>query len=488
MRLSRWKLLVAIIILISLAGKLYIVYYTDGLWWDEAVYLGLGRNLFDNHYTLEPGVPLESFRPPMLPVITSSFYWSPLLARSLVAVMSLVAVLAVYFLGKELFGEKEGLIAALFTGTSYLFVFYSSKLMTEPLFIILFSLSLILFSRWSKSGEGRDILACGMLTGAAFMTRYLAYVLILAYLAYLLHPIIRKEKPDLKATGGFLLGIIASLLPWFLVGYIYYGNPVGGFITNFNIWSFSFSQTLLEGLQMLGSSFGYIWIFLAFGLYTIYRVERKRTGPVWTMLIVIVISILFFLGSSHKEARYLLSFFPAYVIIAAMGARRALRKGTLVKAAVVVAIAAVSIATMFLAFQYAWADRHSGAPLYQASLFLANSTAPGDSILTQSYPYVYLAGRKAVPYCDNYVVNDAWEACQAQIIARTWDPSQVEPLLEKHNITYILSYKFELMNTRKAISYFDRYFEKVKAWEYWSDPDAVVVYRVANQNATVSSS
>lgn len=485
MRLFRWKLLLAILILVSLAGRLYVIAHTDGMWWDEAVYLGLGRALFENRYTLEPGIALESFRPPATAVLVSTFHSSAQAARSLVAALSALSVLAVYCLGKELFGRKEGLAAAAFTGTSYLFVFFSSKVMSEPLFIMLFSVSAIFFARWHKSGRLKELFLCGAVAGGAFMTRYLAYALVLAYIIYLLSPLLKKRLPEPRPLAALLSGFLVSLVPWFWIGQHYYGSPVGSFVTNFNIWTFSFAQTFLEGLWMLGSSLNYVWAFLLIGLYALYRNRRKRSGPAWVLVLVLAISVVFFLGSSHKEPRYLLSFFPAYAVLAGAGAERLLYKGGAWKAGAVITIAALSVTTMSMGLQDAWGDRHSASGLYQAALELQSLTYPGEPILTQSYPYVYLVGRGAVTYCGNCLDNEGWEECQAQIIARTWSPSAIRPLMEKHNITYILSYRFELMNPARTVAYLDREFEKVESWGQWGEPEAVVIYRA---NVTAQSS
>lgn len=478
MKISHWKAIVAVIVLVSLAGKLYVISQTDGLWWDEAVYIGLGRALSSNQYTLDPELPLESFRPPMTPLITSSFYWSAQYSRALIAFISLLSVLAAYYLGKEVLGEDAGLLAAAFTATSHIFVFFSAKLMSEPLFIIFFSLSLIFFSRWTKRSERWDMLLCGIFAGAAFMTRYLAYALVLAYIIYFLAPLARKKKPDVRSLSHFLAGFVASLVPWFWIGYVYYGNPVGSFITNLNIWTFSFSQTFLEGLSMMSGTLNYVWIFLAIGLLTFYQSRRKRRDSLWICVAVLAISVAFFLGSSHKEARYLLSFMPAYVLLAAFGAERVFHMGDAWKRLAVAAICVLSVASLAYGLSAAWEDRHSASGLYYASQELAGLAYPGEYILTQSYPYVYMAGMRAVNYCDNYVNNEAWEACQAQIIARTWEATSALPLLEKYNITYILSSKFELMNPARTVAYFNREFEKVKSWEQWGDPDAIAIYRV----------
>ncbi|GEM_PF-2089154 len=482
MKLSRWGALLALVVLASLAGRLYVISQSGGLWWDEAVYLGLGRALSSYQYTLEPGVPLESFRPPVTPLVISSFYWSADYARCFVALISIFSVLAVYRLGRDALGETGALFAAAFTATSHLFVFFSSKIMSEPIFIVLFSHSMIMFSSWSRGRDKKDLFLCGALAGAAFMTRYLAYVLVLAYIVYFLSPLARKRMPEFRPLAALLSGFILSLIPWFWIGQAYYGNPVGAFVTNFNIWTFSFAQTLLEGLHMLASSLNYAWVFLAFGLFVLHSKRRRRNPALMVSVLVLVISLAFFLGSGHKEPRYLLSFFPAYALLAGLGAREAMLNGRWKKLAVA-AVCVLSVTSLAYGLSMAWEDRDSASGLYQAALFLEGKTGPGESVLTQSYPYVYLVGRKAVPYCENYIVNDAWEACQAQIIARTWEATAVLPLLEKHNITYVLSYKFELMNPARTIAYFDREFEKVKSWGQWGEPEAVVVYR-ANQTGS----
>jgi len=117
-----------------------------------------------------------------LTAVYALFGPNPLVARIIQAVI--VGVLhpwLAYLLGKRVFGERAGLLAAAFTAVYIYFIYYSAALMTEPFYItaILGALYGLLWLRDVEPGrERRWALAAGLALGVAVLLRQLFLLLI----------------------------------------------------------------------------------------------------------------------------------------------------------------------------------------------------------------------------------------------------------------------------------------------------------------------
>src|SRR3989344_3551412 len=106
---------------------------TLSLWWDEATYLAAGRYwaFGDTLWAV------EAARPPLFMLLIALFYklgFNELWIRFLtVVVPSLFIVFLTYLLGKELYNEKVGLIAALLASVSWMFLFNIARVHSDLL-------------------------------------------------------------------------------------------------------------------------------------------------------------------------------------------------------------------------------------------------------------------------------------------------------------------------------------------------------------------
>ena len=119
---------------------LYFYNVNQGYWWDEAVYLGLARNLYEgNGYFVNMNQ--DSFRPPFFPALTAGMWWafgfSEPLVKALPPLFLMLSGIVMYFFGKKLYGMEAGIWASLMLVTSHMFLFYGQKFLTETLFVFL---------------------------------------------------------------------------------------------------------------------------------------------------------------------------------------------------------------------------------------------------------------------------------------------------------------------------------------------------------------
>jgi hypothetical protein len=447
--------LIAIMVL-SFSAKFLIIPHNQGLWWDEAVYLGLAESLQEGRYSLEQSAPLETFRPPVMPVLFS-VYPDMLWARMLVFLTSVLSVIAIYWMGREFYGKRAGMWAALFLSASYLFIYFSTKALSEPLFIAFSALSLTLFARYIREPSLRPLALAGLFAGLTFLTRYFGGLIIFAYVLFFCYLAVREKRRarSLCHLAALVAVFVLTISPWMLMSLHYYGSPFGGFLVNFEVYSGSFSSTLHEGLLGLGGALNIIGLLMLPGIWFAFRgaKHRRHSG---LLLLLAALSLASYMMLAHKEPRYLLSFYPMYAVFAGlgMGSLKAIRRRH-VEAATAAAVLAIMAFSMCSGLSGAWDDRTAALGLVEASLELGSLTGPGEAVMATSYPYVYyLSKRSTVPF--------------------PRDVSGMDP----GAAAYAVFYKFEPGNPEGIGEYLEKNFEKVKSFAQWGDPEAVIIYRL----------
>jgi len=449
-----------LIIVVSIVTIFLAAFVNQGMWWDEAVYLGLGRNIGNGFYSLERGEMTDTFRPPFFPLLIFPFSESVFLARMAVAIFSVFAVLATYCMARELLGKDGALLAALFLSTNQLFVFFSTKILSESLFITFLSLSLLFFLRRARP---MSAFASGVFAAAALMTRYLGTILALSYALWFIWSCIRKrDQKTLREAGLVTLGFVISILPWLAMSQIYYGSVLGAYLDNLATYSGAFSTEFSLLFQDVYSVFGFQIIFVIIGLYAFIKAKKSAYG--FLLACLFLLPLVFFFMAFHREPRYLLSYMPVYAIFCGKAVefkRIKIGKKSVNSARYLASFAIiVCIAALFTGASNFWNDRLSGENLVQASYYLKNMTSNDSVIMTESRPYIfYFAERGAVRFPEKR--------------------EDIGEIIKEYNVKFILAYKFEPGNPPYVADYFRNSpdFKLVKSYEQWGDPEAVRIYR-----------
>lgn len=134
------------IILFALGIRLYFMFLTknQAVWWDEGEYM-----LRVKHLVL--GTPQSGFfegRELFTPYFWAAIYYffrNELGIRFIQVIISTLTVLVTYFLGKEVYDKKTGLLAALFMSSFWLHLFFTCRLLTYLYAPLFYTLALALF-------------------------------------------------------------------------------------------------------------------------------------------------------------------------------------------------------------------------------------------------------------------------------------------------------------------------------------------------------
>ena len=203
---------------------------------DEIDYVALGKSLahgdgysLDGHPTAyrTPGYPL------MLALSFSVFGESLLPVRAWQALADLLSCLLVYLLGKKLFSERVGLIAAGVFALFPLQILYVSMMMTETVFTTLLLLYLLVSSGEAPSWNAS--MAGGIVLGAATLVRPTVFLLPAAVFA------VRwmtgwKPGENLKALALTAAGALIVLTPWLIRNLNEFGRLSLTSNTGVNFW------------------------------------------------------------------------------------------------------------------------------------------------------------------------------------------------------------------------------------------------------------
>jgi hypothetical protein len=186
--------------------------------WDAMLYLGGAREI------LASGTNQFNFFPPLNFLFIALFLYLshgnvivPMLALS---VMGWLTVIGIYWLAKDLFGERVARVSAIISGLYPNFIFFNSSFYSETLAIFFIIWSIFLLIRFYRTNAMVPLLLSGVLWGLASLSRGgLNYFSLLIAGAISLHPLKARCGVPIKSAGIFLMMmvfsffILSSLIP-----------------------------------------------------------------------------------------------------------------------------------------------------------------------------------------------------------------------------------------------------------------------------------
>ena len=294
---KKWIYVLIIFLIVALRFS-YMDVNHENYYWDEVVYLHLAENINNGGYYSHIG---EEFRAPMFPFLLSLFGYGHFFVFCLVV----IGIVLMYFLGKEIFNEEVGLISAVILGSMSLYFFYSFKLLTEPLTLILLIGAILLVYKYERLNKNYFLYLGIICAGLAVLTRYVAGAMALSIFLYLLY---KKRWKELLISGGIFLVVLS---PLYILGMLNYGNPLGMLISN-----------LVDNTSKHGGVFYYFihiypilgWFIPAAFVYGLFSKENKKPMLFFIVTYFIVLEIL-----ALKYDRFFILMFPFIAVIAARG-------------------------------------------------------------------------------------------------------------------------------------------------------------------------
>lgn len=298
-----WIILSAALVL----RLLILINYSSELFWDEYVYIGMGKYIFTWG---QLGI-WEFIRPLFLPLFLGTF-WKlgfPIVITGIALSLSasIGIIFLTYMITEKLRNESEALIASIIIAFTPIFLRFSFRMLTE-IYTILFSLLAIycfICKGFTKSG---------IFAGLAFMTKFPAGLTGFFLALFSLN----NRKKLFKVILPF--GIITT--SYLLLNKILYNDFFIPFITgndiikNSGLWIFSKSWYFyfIEFLKQ-----NPLYLFSILGLVLIFN-KSYRIIP-----IIGISYLIYFSTLTHKEPRFMILFLPYFAILSAYGIKKIIK-------------------------------------------------------------------------------------------------------------------------------------------------------------------
>ena len=201
---------------------------------DSAVYASVAEQLYEHQRFALPGASSPYDWSPGAPLFYASIYYAtggvhPGAVRLAVALLGALTIVLVFLLGRRLAGPIAGLVAAALFAIYPVTIFFTGKLMSEPLATLTLTGAVLSFF-WAGD-RGRHWAAWavpGVLLGLTAFARpeYLAFVAVFAPLALIRGWRTDGWKRGLVAGGVLALAFALPIVPWT----VHVSNNVGRFV------------------------------------------------------------------------------------------------------------------------------------------------------------------------------------------------------------------------------------------------------------------
>jgi 4-amino-4-deoxy-L-arabinose transferase-like glycosyltransferase len=398
------KFELAVVLLISLL-LLSLTYYfslnSKTYWWDEAVYLGIARNLATKMYFgIDFLIPErlfdfyeyrliidESFRQPLFPFLLSFFYWlGENIQRFLSPFFASLTILTTYIVAKRIKNKIVGIVACLFLTSSHYFLFFSSKILTESLSAFLFTLSFYFLFLFEKNKK--FLVPFSIVFSLSILTRYPNALLAFPFLFIVL------KKKDIKSFILFSVIGFTIIVPWLIFNYLRYDNPLGFLVV-------SLSEIVSPSKEIVKKYFYYPPYYYLINLLEIFGLPiffslffflnwKKENKLLFSTLILIFLA---FSLLPRKEFRYLVPFFPLFYISSSIGIYNAIKQRNFL----LIIISLIFVLEFFVSLKLLTVKEDDS--LIKVAYFLKERVSEGNFIIGENYPVLnYLTKAYVLPF------------------------------------------------------------------------------------------
>jgi hypothetical protein len=281
---------------------------------DEAVYSGQGAAIAD---APELGDLFPVFRAhPLLVQTFLSLGWRLGLHTGFERLVSVAAgvitVYLVYELGRQLYGRRTGLIAALLLALMPYHVVVSRQVLLDGPMTMLATLTLLLLVRFVLTGRPAWLYATGAAMGVTFLAKETSIVLLFAIYAFLaLTPELRVRLRDLAISTGVMVLVMAPFpLSIFLTG----RSGTGESYLTWQLFRRPNHDWLFYGSnvpEVIGP------LVLAAAVIGLVALRRSGSWPERLLLCWIAVPVLFFELWPVKGFQYLLPIVAPVAVLAA---------------------------------------------------------------------------------------------------------------------------------------------------------------------------
>jgi len=317
---TRNGILLLAIIFIALSTNLTILSYRPDLWWDEAVYISIGKFIYSSG---KMGL-FEIFRPPVLPLILG-FLWfaglNPIGLGKLIALASHIFIIPlVYMVVKRVYRSDVAILSSAFLAFTPFIYIYSTKILTGILSGAFALISIYFFIKDDKLPK-KNLLLAGLFAGFAFMTRFPGGIIFGGLVITLILKDLKKPRKMIYNLAFLFLGFFILVSPYLIYNLFAYGSPLFPFLEASRQISetpwfhnqdflFYYKQLPLENV---------FFIFSVLGVFYFFRKKDFKDFRKSVFLITLILFLIYFQYLGAKNIRFSLVFLSYIGIFSAYG-------------------------------------------------------------------------------------------------------------------------------------------------------------------------
>lgn len=150
--------------------------YND-VWWDAASYIGMAKYIYSGG---QEGM-FEPMKPVILPVFLGIFYLLKLnivfFGKMLIFFFSMLSLVTIYLFGKEIFGQRVGIISSILLFLNPLFFLFMFRIYTEMLSVFFILGALFFTYKFLKYSEYKFLIISAFFSILSFYSKY-PYILL----------------------------------------------------------------------------------------------------------------------------------------------------------------------------------------------------------------------------------------------------------------------------------------------------------------------
>jgi mannosyltransferase len=391
-------------------------------------------------------------------------YWTLLVGTSEFALRfpsvmaSMLLVVAIAGLGRQLFGARVGVAAAFLVAVNPFHVFYAQDARSYPVVTMLGVLSTMSLWQALRRDRKRDWAIYGAIVLMAMYTHYYFPLIVIFQGLFVVWNAWRRRRfPWRYAAVG--VADLVGYLPWFLftwglvTGYDGTGETVG-VVASLGRPLLAFAGALLLDPPATWISLAAFVPFVCLGLIGLWR---KRPAATLLALLYLAVPLLgVYIVSRARpifNERYLILASPGFFLLAGAGWVWLLNRGRAWFAAAASVVAVVLLATSGLALSNYYFNSHfaKSPPWRDVLNYITRKSRPGDALIyTAPLPPIlyYNAGHLPaylIPFGTDSTLPEAVQDLQnvfsqhgrawlIPIVAEDWESSGlIEPWLDKHS-------------------------------------------------------
>jgi uncharacterized membrane protein len=265
-------------------------------------------NLFSKTKSNFIKIYISNFQPiiPFIYYLGSKIYWHPFSPLIVNLFFSVILILFSYLIGKELFNEKSGLLAALMVAFSQSILSYQRSIYDAFILITLFTINVFLFLKSNNFNKLSWSILWAISASICILSRYtqiiyIIFILLFSFItSFSTHNNYKNNLTKLLVFKKFLIPILIILI--FVLPHYILGKNVVDLSNNFflrnikksNFEASSFFEFLIYPFFLINFQLG-IFYFIMFIISSIvYLKTKKKKVNILLILFQIISSLMFF--------------------------------------------------------------------------------------------------------------------------------------------------------------------------------------------------